>query len=735
MPLFSFVSNTISYGASAASSALYGGILTFVFVLYFSYAIELPDIQNLIEVVGFWAIFTTLLQGLYFGLAHKIGFSGVRKRTRLLNRAIQRGKTWFTVEIRDDLNADEYRLLHEALCYFPRENSIMSVLMVTFIISALLVYLSIWKHYAVLNLIQVGVIALVAMFVHAGFTAVISELVTGEMRARVQRMMHEKKIEFQEIALSTVRSKILFFIVIMVATLFVTNFMAFYGVHFTVMVRFSVFAIGIGAVMAYMLFAIILQSLREIEAASVALKEGSDAQLFPQTLDTEFINVATGFKAAVTTIRDYQHNLERKVDERTAELTLANETLNEKDRLIQLELDFASEIQKGIIPAEIEEWNGLRFFGYYKPMEKVSGDYYDVFPTQGNRLGVLMADVSGHGVPAALITTMAKVAFSRAAQNTASPAQTFREVNNQLMQIVTTQDYLTAFYVTIDEHHHFYFGNASHQHGKIVRNETGGIDSLDTGGLFVGAMYEASESYDEKEGRLYPNDRLYLYTDGLIEIRNNSNEEFGNARFDALLIAAKDKPASDVVAFIVGEVFRFADGRAPNDDISLLMVESSSEYGAFLQTSSEAYRLLDEGDRVGGAKLLDEAILLYGKNLKSLRTAGVLHFDLGHLDEAQDYLKRYIQLNQQNAEVYYYLSAVALQKNFFADAENYAREAIQLRSNFALAFNNLSIACINLEKYAFARYAIEKALLFDPENEEIRQNARKLEEFLKRHGQ
>ncbi len=733
LPLFYMVANVLSFGAAAASSALYGGILTFVFILYFSYAIKLPAVNELILVVGSAAAFTKLIHGLWFGILHKFGISGVMKPMRILNQGIIRGATWFTIDIRQNLNADEYRAIHRKLCYLPRENAFMSVAMVLVIVASVTTYLIIWQNYQLINLIQVGVIALIAGFLHAGFTAVITELVTGEMRTRVKQIMYEKKVEFTEIALSTVRSKILFFIMIMIATLFVSNFMVYYNVEFPVMIRFSIFAIFIAAVMAYMLFSIVLQSLKEIEAASKSIMEGKDAMLFPQALDDEFINVATGLNTATTTIRDYQHNLERKVEERTAELTQANDALHAKDKLIQMELDFASEIQKGIIPGRIEEWNGLKFFGYYKPMEKVSGDYYDVFPAQGNRLGVLMADVSGHGVPAALITTMAKVAFARAAQNTYSPAQTFREVNEQLLNIVTTQDYLTAFYLTIDETHHFYFGNASHQHAKILRAKDNSIESLDTGGLFVGAMTEASDSYEEKEERLNAGDRLFLYTDGLTEIRNRSDEELGNDRFDALLARASDMLPEKAVPFIIDEVFRFADGAKPNDDISILMVEVNREYSKFLQVASRAYQLIEQGDKTGGARHLDEAIQLYGKNLLSLKTAGALNFDLGRIDSAERYFRIYAELNRQNAEVFFYLSSISILRDEYELAEEYAREAINLRSNYALAFNNLAIACLNLKKFALARFAIEKAQAFEPDNEDIKMNAARLDDLLNKN--
>ena len=130
------------------------------------------------------------------------------------------------------------------------------------------------------------------------------------------------------------------------------------------------------------------------------------------------------------------------------------------------------------------------------------------------------------------------------------------------------------------------------------------------------------------------------------------------------------------------------------------------------------------------ARLLDDAIKLYGKNLLSLKTAGALNFDLGRMDTAERYFSAYADISRQNAEVFLYLSSIAIIRKSFELAEEYAREAINLRSNYALAFNNLSIACLNLGKFALARFAIEKALSFEPENEEMKKNAARLEEII-----
>jgi Flp pilus assembly protein TadD len=107
-----------------------------------------------------------------------------------------------------------------------------------------------------------------------------------------------------------------------------------------------------------------------------------------------------------------------------------------------------------------------------------------------------------------------------------------------------------------------------------------------------------------------------------------------------------------------------------------------------------------------------------------------VNFDLGRIDTAERYLKSYLELTRQNAEAFCYLSSIAILRARYAEAEQYAREAVSLRPNYALAYNNLAIACLNQGKNALARFAMEKAIAFDPENTEFQKNAAQLERVL-----
>ncbi len=235
------------------------------------------------------------------------------------------------------------------------------------------------------------------------------------------------------------------------------------------------------------------------------------------SLDKEFSAIEFGFVEMAREIREYRKNIEMKVEQRTAELQGALADLKERDDLIQKQLDIASTIQRGILPGRIDDWNELKFSIRYIAMEKIGGDFYDVYQLRGNKLGLLMADVSGHGIPAALVTTMAKISFSNACNKHDSPRRIFQEVNQNIIDHVKTQDYLTCFFLAIDEDYTITYANASHQKAILLRAGVESTELLDTNGLFIGAIEEARDTYEEKTSKMKYGDRLIMYTDGIPE--------------------------------------------------------------------------------------------------------------------------------------------------------------------------------------------------------------------------
>ena len=234
-------------------------------------------------------------------------------------------------------------------------------------------------------------------------------------------------------------------------------------------------------------------------------------------------------------IDEYRRDIEGKVAKRTEELQDALSSLRSRDEQIQKQLDMASVIQRSILPGKIDDWNELKFAVRYMAMEKIGGDFYDVHLLKDDKIGIMIADVSGHGIPAALVTTMAKMSFGNAGTKYDSPKKIFQEMNQNILDHVKTQDYMTCFMLAIDDEYNVVYSNASHQKAILLRADDGTIELLDTNGLFIGAIEEARDSYEEKKTKLEYGDRIILYTDGIPEAINEEREEYSNQRLEDVI--------------------------------------------------------------------------------------------------------------------------------------------------------------------------------------------------------
>ncbi len=303
------------------------------------------------------------------------------------------------------------------------------------------------------------------------------------------------------------------------------------------------------------------------------LQKDTDAKFEILPLEKEFVDVEYLILGMDEEIIGHRKNLEAKVEERTAELRKALSNLKERDDLIQKQLDMAGSIQRGILPGKINDWNELKFAVKYFSMDKIGGDFYDVHQMENNKIALYVADVSGHGIPAALVTTMAKVSFGNAFLKYDSPKKIFREVNQELLDHVKTQDYLTCFMILIDDEYNITYSNASHQKAILLRTSENRIERLDTNGLFIGAIEDAKETYEEKTSKLNYGDRLILFTDGIPEATNANKEDYSNERFERIILQNKNLDLREFTNYIIDDLQNFTSGSQIQDDITLLVIE------------------------------------------------------------------------------------------------------------------------------------------------------------------
>jgi sigma-B regulation protein RsbU (phosphoserine phosphatase) len=208
----------------------------------------------------------------------------------------------------------------------------------------------------------------------------------------------------------------------------------------------------------------------------------------------------------------------------TAQKTIASQ---QKLLAVERELEIARSIQRSILPEGVPNFDGLEIAVRYVPMTQVAGDFYDFVSLPDGRLGVLVADVSGHGVPAALIASMLKMAFVSHASSANNPAEMLTKLNGALSGHFSSH-FVTAVYALIDVPQGTMSYSAAAHPPVLIRRGDGSVEELSENGLMLGAFGFAE--YKNAVTRLDPGDQVLLYTDGLSEGSNAADEEFGVER-------------------------------------------------------------------------------------------------------------------------------------------------------------------------------------------------------------
>jgi len=239
---------------------------------------------------------------------------------------------------------------------------------------------------------------------------------------------------------------------------------------------------------------------------------------------------------------------------------------------IETELETARQIQSSILPAGVPEIENLRIAASYHPMTSVAGDFYQFVRSNKNHLGILVADVSGHGVPAALISSMIKVAMQSVAVHADDPAQVLGGLNRILSSEAHGQ-FASAAYVWIDtENRNALYSAAGHPPLLCWRNRRGEMQRIESNGLLFGV--EPDSEYPVCSVPLEPSDRLLLYTDGVTETENAAGEAFGDRQLERVVGDNRLQPASELSRQVLSELQRWRPAAVnQQDDITLIVVD------------------------------------------------------------------------------------------------------------------------------------------------------------------
>jgi len=247
----------------------------------------------------------------------------------------------------------------------------------------------------------------------------------------------------------------------------------------------------------------------------------------------------------------------------------------ERERLEQ-ELQVACQIQQELLPESVPKLDGWQLVTYYGPAREVGGDFYDFVKLSSGRLGLIVGDATGHGMPAALVMATTRGMLRAVVQSSESPGEVLARVNEALVADIPPSTFVTCLYGILDpESGRFIYANAGHN--LSCRRHDDQADELRARGMPLGLM--PGTGYEEKEAVLDSGDSVLFYSDGLVEAHDPQREMFGFPRLRRL-VAEHAAEQGSLVDYLMDELRSFTGDRwEQEDDITLLTLRRSIETG------------------------------------------------------------------------------------------------------------------------------------------------------------
>lgn len=255
-----------------------------------------------------------------------------------------------------------------------------------------------------------------------------------------------------------------------------------------------------------------------------------------------------------------------------------NKELQYKNDIFNKQLEFAQNIQKSIIP-DVSKFKSdhLDFYAYLKPFRKVGGDFYDIFPLDGENVGIAIADMAGHGIDAAMITTMVKLILRHCSLTEGilkDPSRVLKYVERDMGDVLP-DTYFSMIYLMVDaQHKSITFSNAGHPSPILYRKNKNIVQFLKANLPLVGLnKYMPDQAFESNIVLYEPGDQLFLYTDGIPEVRNIKGDFFNINQMIDIIKDPKLESVEDVGKEIIRKATEFRSFMSQEDDICLIGVQ------------------------------------------------------------------------------------------------------------------------------------------------------------------
>ena len=261
----------------------------------------------------------------------------------------------------------------------------------------------------------------------------------------------------------------------------------------------------------------------------------------------------------------------RTYDSMRAQIERQYQSLRQREAM-ERELAIAREVQRELLPRACPVVPGLLLAGACRPAVGVGGDYYDYLQFSDERLGVVIADVAGKGISAALLMAGLQASVRIIAGPSVEPGEVNRRLNQMLYRSTSSARYATLFFAVYDARRRLLsYSNAGHFPQLHLTGE--GVARLAADGIPLGLMEDAT--YGQGQRVIAPGDLLALYTDGIVEAPNDAGTEFGEERLIATLQRHRYRDLDDLVLQVLQELERWTGGGMAHDDATLVLIRAT----------------------------------------------------------------------------------------------------------------------------------------------------------------
>jgi len=357
--------------------------------------------------------------------------------------------------------------------------------------------------------------------------------------------------------------------------------------------RLNYFHLGLlvwvlGAAGLFLLIYLVMYPFRRLQEWVKALGQPGAAEELDIDTSTEVGAIAKAFSDITMKLRNSQVNIA------------------EQERL-QKEMQVAQEIQQTLLPSHFPELEGYDISSFYGAAKEVGGDYYDFVEVDNDTLGIVVADVSGKGVPGSLVMTMIRTALRTEARGVKDAAEVLTRVNDFVVNDMKKGMFVTLFYVIIDsKRRRINFASAGHNPMILCRTSKNKTYYLNPRGFPIGISLPDKElfkkSLQSDSIALAEDDILLVYTDGVTEAMNSKREMFGDERFLKVIRDHGKLKAEDFIEKLQKEIISFTEGSPQNDDITLVAIKEQTSADKFeLKRAKEAFSLIQQGNNVKAA--------------------------------------------------------------------------------------------------------------------------------------